>query len=79
MQKSGGGIIVPPEDPDALAKTILNLYKNPDKVETLGRRSRQYAVEQYALEQALNRYEALFHSITALPVNEADVLPKCEI
>jgi len=79
VQKSGGGIIVPPEDPDALAKTILNLYKNPDQVETLGRRGRQYAVEQFALEQALNRYEALFHSITALPVNQADVLPKCEI
>jgi colanic acid biosynthesis glycosyl transferase WcaI len=79
VQKSGGAIIVPPEDPDALAKTILNLYKNPDQVETLGRRGRQYAVEQFALEQALNRYEALFHSITALPANEADVLPKCEI
>ena len=79
VQKSGGGIIVPPEDPDALAAAILDLYKNPDKVEVLGRRSRQYAVEQYALEQALNHYEALFHSITARPVNQADALPKYEM
>ncbi len=76
VQKSGGGIIVPPEDPDALAAAILDLYKNPDKVEVLGRRSRQYAVEQYALEQALNHYEALFDSVTARPVNQTDALPK---
>ena len=79
VQKSGGGIIVPPEDPDALAAAILDLYKNPDKVETLGRRSRQYAVEQYALEQALNHYEALFDSVTARRVNQAHALPKYEI
>ncbi len=79
VQKSGGGIIVPPEDPDALAAAILDLYKNPDKVEVLGRRSRQYAVEQYALEQALNHYEALFDSVTARRVNQAHALPKYEI
>ncbi|WP_017317779.1 glycosyltransferase family 4 protein [Mastigocladopsis repens] len=74
VQKSGGGIIVPPEDPDALAKTILDLYKHPDKVETLSRRGRQYAVEQYALEQALNHYEALFHLVSACPANQVEVL-----
>lgn len=77
VQKSGGGIIVPPEDPDALAAAILDLYKHPDKVATLGCKSRQYAVEQYAFEQALNQYEALFESVisrtkveTALPKQE---------
>ncbi len=54
-------------------------YKNPDQVETLGRRSRQYAVEHYALEQALNHYEALFHSVTACPVKETHALPKYEM
>ncbi|GAB1542261.1 glycosyltransferase family 4 protein [Scytonema sp. NUACC21] len=68
LQKSGSGIVVPPEDPDALAAAILDLYKHPDKVETLGRKSRQYAVEQYALEQALNQYETLFYQVTADPV-----------
>jgi colanic acid biosynthesis glycosyl transferase WcaI len=68
VQKSGGGIVVPPENPDALAAAILDLYKHPDKAKTLGHRSRQYAVEQYALEQALNQYEVLFYAVTAHPV-----------
>lgn len=74
VQKSGGGIIVPPEDPHALAAAILDLYKNPEQVETLSRRSRQYAVEHYALEQALNRYEALFDLVVAHPTDEANAL-----
>lgn len=65
IRQSGGGIIVPPEDPQALAMAILDLYQNPEKVKTLGYKSRQYAVEQYAFEQALNQYESLCYSLTA--------------
>ncbi|MFN6561716.1 MAG: glycosyltransferase family 4 protein [Nostoc sp. ChiSLP01] len=65
IRQSGGGIIVPPEDPQALAMAILDLYQNPEKVKTLGYKSRQYAVEQYAFEQALNQYESLCYSLIA--------------
>ncbi|MBC6431235.1 colanic acid biosynthesis glycosyltransferase WcaI [Nostoc sp. HG1] len=65
IRQSGGGVIVPPEDPQALAMAILNLYQNPEKVKTLGYKSRQYAVENYAFEQALNQYESLCYSLTA--------------
>ncbi len=65
IRQSGGGVIVPPEDPQALAMAILDLYQNPEKVKTLGYKSRQYAVEQYAFEQALNQYESLCYSLTA--------------
>jgi len=63
IQQSGGGIIIPPEDPAALAATIEDLYYNPDKVKQLGEKSRQYAVENYTFEQALDRYEKLFAAI----------------
>ncbi len=65
IRQSGGGVIVPPEDPQALAMAILDLYQNPEKVKTLGYKSRQYAVEHYAFEQALNQYESLCYSLTA--------------
>ncbi|MBN3887880.1 MAG: glycosyltransferase family 4 protein [Nostoc sp. JL31] len=65
IRQSGGGVIVPPEDPQALAMAILDLYQNLEKVKTLGYKSRQYAVEQYAFEQALNQYESLCYSLTA--------------
>ena len=67
IRLSGGGVIVPPEDHKALAQAILDLYKHPEKVKTLSYNSRQYAVEQYAFEQALNQYESLFYSVTAQP------------
>jgi colanic acid biosynthesis glycosyl transferase WcaI len=63
IKQSGGGFVVPPEDPQALANAILDLYKNPQKVKNLGYKSRQYAVEQYAFEQALNNYESLCESL----------------
>jgi colanic acid biosynthesis glycosyl transferase WcaI len=56
-------MVVPPEDPDALAATILELYHNPDKVKVLGEKGRQYALENYTFEQALNQYEELFAAI----------------
>jgi colanic acid biosynthesis glycosyl transferase WcaI len=65
IRQSGGGVIVPPEDPQALAMAILDLYQSPEKVKTLGYKSRQYAVEHYAFEQALNQYESLCYSLMA--------------
>jgi colanic acid biosynthesis glycosyl transferase WcaI len=63
LQESGGGIVVPPEDPEALAAAILDLYKNPQKARTLGKQGRKFAVEHYSFEQALESYEALFQAV----------------
>ncbi|MFQ4145038.1 glycosyltransferase family 4 protein [Chlorogloeopsis sp. ULAP02] len=80
IRQSGGGIIVPPEDSDALAQAILDLYQHPNKVQTLGYKSRQYATEQYAFEQALTHYESLFYTVTAdNPVIDSTVISKQEV
>lgn len=63
VQHSGGGIVVPPEDPEALAAAILDLYKNPDKAAMLGQQGRQYAVENYSFKHALEQYEKLFDEV----------------
>ncbi len=60
IKSSGGGLVVPPESPEQLAKAIVNLYSNPSKVEALGKQSRRYALDNYSLEAALDRYEELF-------------------
>ncbi len=64
VEKSRGGVIVEPENPEALANQILTLYQQPDVVEQLGRQGRQYAIDRYSFEQALNQYEALFAQVT---------------
>jgi colanic acid biosynthesis glycosyl transferase WcaI len=63
IETSGGGIVIPPEDPNALAQAILELYSNPDRVKTLGERGRQYAQKHYSFEFALDSYEQLFFEV----------------
>ncbi len=58
--QSGGGILVPPEDPEALKEAILDLYWHPEKAKLLGKKGRKCAEEKYAYELALDRYEQLF-------------------
>lgn len=63
VQQSGGGIVIPPEDPGILAATISELYENPNRVKDLGENSRKYAIKHYGFEQALDRYEKLFAAV----------------
>ncbi|BCL34933.1 glycosyltransferase family 4 protein [Nostoc sp. MS1] len=80
IKQSGGGVVVPPEDPQALATAILDLYKHPEKAKTLGYNSRKYAMEQYAFEQALNQYENLFYAVTTESQTiESKVVSKQEV
>jgi colanic acid biosynthesis glycosyl transferase WcaI len=80
IKQSGGGVVVPPEDAQALADSILELYKQPEKVKTLGYKSRKFAVEQYSFEQALNHYESLFCSLTTdNPVSSSVVVSKQQV
>ena len=64
IETSGGGLVVNPEDPDALAQAIIKLHSNPDLVKTLGQKGRQYAEEHYAFELALDQYEQVFTTLT---------------
>ncbi|MGD1701613.1 glycosyltransferase family 4 protein [Dapis sp. BLCC M229] len=63
VKESGGGIVVTPEDSQALAEAILELYENPEKLEQLGQQGRKYAEENFGSKNALNSYEGLFAEI----------------
>ncbi|MGH7998724.1 MAG: glycosyltransferase family 4 protein [Brasilonema sp.] len=65
VRKSGGGIVVAPESPEALADAIKNLYGNPALVAKLGDKGRLFAIEHYSFEQALAEYSALFAEVVA--------------
>ncbi|MCC5626735.1 glycosyltransferase family 4 protein [Nostoc sphaeroides] len=76
IQLSGGGIIVEPESPDAMAAAVHHLYANPTLGARLGNAGRQFAEENYSLEQALNRYEGLLSHIVANRKSTLGILPK---
>jgi colanic acid biosynthesis glycosyl transferase WcaI len=65
VEKSRGGVVVEPENPVALAAQLQALYANPERVATLGKQGRQFAMERYAFEQSLGQYEALFYRVVA--------------
>lgn len=63
VQESGGGIVVKPESPAALARAILELYEHPALLEKLGQQGRKFAVKRYSFEQAIAQYETLFDDV----------------
>ncbi|MBE9054315.1 glycosyltransferase family 4 protein [Nostocales cyanobacterium LEGE 11386] len=76
IQLSGGGIVVSPESPDALADAVQKLYANPDLATQLGDKGRKFAMENYSFEQTLNRYEELFSHVAAKQKSTLNILPK---
>ncbi|MGF1497612.1 MAG: WcaI family glycosyltransferase [Elainellaceae cyanobacterium] len=71
--QSGGGLVVPPEEPQSLADAILDLYQHPHKAKILGDRGRQYALKHYTFEEALKRYETLFEDVLERSIAEQSV------
>jgi len=63
VRSSGGGLVVPPEDVNALAGAMWELYKNREKAESLGKYGREFALAHYSFQQALDSYEELFLSV----------------
>ncbi len=63
VEKTGGGILVEPDSPEALAQGIFELWNNPEKRSELAVRGYQgvrlhYSAAQMA-ETALNVYKSL--------------------
>ncbi|MBC1222170.1 glycosyltransferase family 4 protein [Nostoc sp. UCD121] len=78
IKLSGGGVIVEPESPDAMAAAVHDLYANPTLCTKLGNAGRQFAEENYSLEQALDRYEWLLYHILANRKSTVGILPKLD-
>jgi colanic acid biosynthesis glycosyl transferase WcaI len=76
LRKSGAGVIVPPEEPQALADAIVKLYRDCSLAERLGRQGRIYAEQNYAFELALDKYEQLFISVTDSLANSSTIISK---
>jgi glycogen(starch) synthase len=56
-------LMVPPEDPNALAGTIVRLLDAPDRGGELGRKARTVAAARYSLDRCVDEYEALYNRV----------------
>jgi glycosyltransferase involved in cell wall biosynthesis len=57
------GILIPPEDPEALANAMEFIIKNPEKSYQLGKSARRKVVEEFSLDEIANRYSELYHKL----------------
>jgi glycosyltransferase involved in cell wall biosynthesis len=57
------GILVPPEDSEALAAAILHLLQNPLQAEEMGRRAQAHVRDVFSLPRYYTEFIALYDSI----------------
>lgn len=74
--ESGGGLIVEPESPEALAAAVLNLYGNSALAAKLSHKGRQFAIENFSFEQAIEQYEELFFDVVTKPTSKLSDVTK---
>lgn len=63
VTEAGAGVVVPPEDPQALLEAVLALYRDRDRTLAYGRAGRHWAETKYSHTVAIDRYEALFQRL----------------
>ncbi|MEA2450935.1 MAG: colanic acid biosynthesis glycosyl transferase WcaI [Thermoleophilaceae bacterium] len=65
VERSGGGVVVPAENPAALATAVRALRDDPDRRVSLGESARRYAAERLAAAAVLPEYERFLSDLCA--------------
>lgn len=63
LKKSGGAIVTPPEDSQAIADAILDLYQNPERRREMGQRGREYVFQNYSREKLASDYVSILNDL----------------
>jgi colanic acid biosynthesis glycosyl transferase WcaI len=64
IKKSGCGLCVQPEDPQALANAIKLLKSDPERCDDMGQKGRRYVEENLSRKIISTQYEKLFANLT---------------
>ena len=65
IQRAECGVIVPPEDPEALARAVIELKSSPGRVVSLGKNARAFAELRFDRERVLSAQASLLTKIAA--------------
>jgi glycosyltransferase involved in cell wall biosynthesis len=57
------GLVVPPEDPEALARAIVALASDPERVRTMGAAARRRAVGTFSADAAADGVDAVYRAL----------------
>lgn len=64
VQKTGGGLLVPPNDTQALATALQNLFEDRELADRLGQRGFDGVREHYSIATSTDRLLAVYESLT---------------
>jgi glycosyltransferase involved in cell wall biosynthesis len=70
MQEGVTGVLVPPEDPAALAAALRTLATDPDLRRRLGSAARVRALSRYTVEQNAAAFHAVYAELLARPARQ---------
>lgn len=73
VEGSGAGLVVEPENPEALLAAIYMLAGNPDLLKRMSRKGREFAIETWSEERTLPQMERHFLYCTEQSSNEVPV------
>jgi glycosyltransferase involved in cell wall biosynthesis len=54
------GVLVSPDNKEALTQSVLNLLKSKTKMEVMGRNARQHIKNNFSIENMINHYQQLY-------------------
>ena len=57
------GLLVPPDNPEALAAAARTLFGDPARQQEMGRRGRELALERFSATAMADAYEALYEEV----------------
>src|SRR5712691_8905287 len=69
VEKTGGGVLVAPDDPAALADGLYDLWRDRAKAEALGERGFHGVREHYSIASSADRLLEVYESLIARPVS----------
>ena len=64
IQTAGAGVVVPPENPEALAKAVTSLIDEPTRLASMGEKGRKFAEEQRRYSILAKQYLGILQKIT---------------
>jgi glycosyltransferase involved in cell wall biosynthesis len=63
IEKTGGGVIVPPDDPDALAEGLLALWRDPARAAALGASGAEGVARHYDVSRMAETAESIYQEL----------------
>ena len=70
ITKAGAGLVVEPEDQNGFVEAVREILGDPKLASQMGSAARQYAEDQFKIENVADRFEAVFDRVSAAKLGE---------